>query len=95
MKRLGDQRLEIEVNGNDFNINMVKKDKNMAIIKKVCCDLFGQEMEVIIKVEKIQNNENQQKKSRDSRLKQEALSHPLITDAVEIFNGKVVDVKIL
>ncbi|MBW1894980.1 MAG: DNA polymerase III subunit gamma/tau, partial [Deltaproteobacteria bacterium] len=95
MKRLGDQRLEIEVNGNDFNINMVKKDKNTAIIKKVCKDLFGPEMDVIITAQKTQNNENQQKKSRDSRLKQEALSHPLITDAVEIFNGKVVDVKIL
>jgi len=83
------------VNGNDFNINMVTKDKNTAIIKKVCNDLFGQEMDVIIKAEKIQNNENQEKKSRDSRSKQEALSHPLITDAVEIFNGKVVDVKIL
>ena len=95
MKRLGDQRLEIEVNGNDFNINMVTKDKNTAIIKKVCEDLFGPKMEVIITAQKIQNNETQQKKSRDSRLKQEALSHPLITDAVEIFNGKVVDVKIL
>jgi DNA polymerase-3 subunit gamma/tau len=95
MKRLVDQRLEIEVNGNDFNINMVMKDKNTAIIKKVCNDLFGQEMDVIITAQKIQNNENQEKKSRDSRLKQEALSQPLITDAVEIFNGKVVDVKIL
>jgi len=95
MKRLADQRLEIEVNGNDFNINMVMKDKNTAIIKKVCKDFFGQEMDVIITAERRQNNENQQKKSRDSRLKQEALSHPLITDAVEIFNGKVVDVKIL
>jgi DNA polymerase-3 subunit gamma/tau len=52
-------------------------------------------MDVIITAQKTQNNENQQKKSRDSRLKQEALSNPLITDAVEIFNGKVVDVKIL
>jgi DNA polymerase-3 subunit gamma/tau len=95
MKRLADQRLEIEVNGNDFNINMVMKNKNTAIIKKVCKDFFGQEMDVIITAERRQNNENQQKKSRDSRLKQEALSHPLITDAVEIFNGKVVDVKIL
>ncbi|MBW2220288.1 MAG: hypothetical protein JRF40_12485, partial [Deltaproteobacteria bacterium] len=70
MKRLGDQRLEIEVNGNDFNINMVMKDKNTAIIKKVCKDLFGPEMDVIITAQKIQNNENQEKKSRDSRLKQ-------------------------
>jgi len=27
-------------------------------------------------------------------LKQKALSHPLVADAIEIFNGKLIDVKI-
>ena len=29
------------------------------------------------------------------QLKQQALSHPLVAETVEIFSGKVVDVKIL
>ncbi len=27
-------------------------------------------------------------------MKQEVLDHPLVADAIEIFNGKIVDVKI-
>ena len=95
IKRLTDNQLEIEVNGNDFNINMVRRDKNMGIIKKVCRDFFGKEIDVIISTKKITENKHHQKNSRKIRLKQEALSHPMVTDALEIFNGKIVDVKIL
>jgi DNA polymerase-3 subunit gamma/tau len=95
IKRLTDNQLEIEVNGNDFNINMVKKEKNIGIIKKVCRDFFEKEVDVIIGTKKITENKHHQKNSRKIRLKQEALSHPMVTDALEIFNGKIVDVKIL
>ena len=95
IKKLADNRIEIEVNGSHFNINMILRDKNEAIIKKVCGDFFGKEMDVVIVPKKIQDLEHQKKKSQAGRLKQEALSHPLVTDALEIFNGNVVDVKIL
>jgi len=51
-------------------------------------------MKIII-TEKIDSNNTKNKKKRDNHLKKEALSHPLITDAIEIFNGKAVDVKIV
>jgi len=95
IKGLTDNQLEIEVNGNAFNINMVKKEKNIGIIKKVCRDFFGKEIDVIIREKKITENKHHQKNSRKVRLKQEALSHPMVTDVLEIFNGKVIDVKIL
>jgi DNA polymerase-3 subunit gamma/tau len=95
IKSLSGHRLEIEVNGNDFNINMVRRNKNSTIIKKVCSDFFGKDMEVIVTAKKIQNLEDQDKKNNAERLKQEALCHPLVTDAIDIFNGNVVDVKIL
>ena len=95
IKSLVGHRLEIEVNGNDFNIKMLRRDKNSAIIKKVCSDFFGKDMEIIIAAKKIQNLEDQDKKNHAERLKQEALSHPLVTDTLDIFNGNIVDVKIL
>lgn len=95
IKNLSGHRLEIEVNGNDFNINMVRRNKNRTIIKKVCSDFFGKDMDVIIVPKKIQNLEDQDKKNHAERLKQEALCHPLVTDTIDIFNGNVVDVKIL
>ena len=92
---MDDERLGIEVNGNAFNISMVKKDKNIAIIKQICSKFFGKDMEVAIKAKKEQNNDAQDKKNQADRMKREALNHPLIADAIEIFDGKVVDIKIL
>jgi hypothetical protein len=74
---------------------MVMKKKNIGIIKKVCGDFFGREMDVIIRTKKITDTKHQQKHDRKARLKQEALRHPLVADALEIFNGNIVDVKIL
>jgi hypothetical protein len=34
-------------------------------------------------------------KSEAGRLKKKALKHPLVTDALEIFDGRIADVKIL
>lgn len=95
INKLTDNQVEIEVNGNDFNINMVRKEKNIGIIKKVCSDFFGKKIDVIIRTKIISENKHHQKNRREIRLKQEALSHPLVTDTLEIFSGKIVDVKIL
>jgi DNA polymerase-3 subunit gamma/tau len=95
LKKLTDRSLEIEVSGNGFNINMIRRTKNMDIIKKVCHDFFGKEMDVRITLKKAPNDESRQEKGLTERLKKEALNHPLVDDAVEIFDGKVVDVKIL
>ncbi len=93
LKSLTGQSLEIEINGNAFNAQMVRRSKNMTILKNICKDFFSKNMKIII-TEKIDSNNTKDKKNRDNHLKKEALSHPLIADAIEIFNGKAVDVKV-
>jgi len=61
LKRLTDQSLEIEVNGNGFNINMIRRSKNMDILKKICKEFFSKNMEIII-TEKIARNKTEEKK---------------------------------
>ncbi len=95
LKKMTDQGLEIEVNGNGFNLKMLRRSKNMTIIKKVCEDFFGKKMDFAITEKKKQRAESKSKKTGEEGLKKEALSHRLVADAVEIFNGNVVDVKIL
>jgi DNA polymerase-3 subunit gamma/tau len=94
LKNLTDHSLEIEVNGNVFNAQMVRRKKNMTILKNICKDFFSKNMKIII-TEKLDSNNTRDKKERDNHLKKEALSHPLINDAIEIFNGNVVDVKVV
>ena len=94
LKRIADQAIEIEVHGNGFTLNMIQREKNTARLVQICEGILGRRHE--IKFTSASNLAyNKLKKKKASRLKQKALSHPLVADAVEIFNGKLIDVKIL
>lgn len=93
LKSLTEQRLEIEISGNGFNVNRI--GKNEALLKQICHDFFRKEMEVLIKVGEMQSNDREQRKNERERVRQEALAHDMTRAAVEIFGGRVVEVKIL
>ncbi|UCE54260.1 MAG: DNA polymerase III subunit gamma/tau [Desulfobacterales bacterium] len=94
LKNVSENRLEIEVVGNGFTINMVQREKNMAFLKRICTEYFGKEKQIFITTKIDPSEDNQKKNTKDTHLKQKALSHPLIADAIDIFNGKLIDVKI-
>jgi hypothetical protein len=52
-----------------------------------------------IKITEAQDKTSENKYPRESdrtrRLKKEALNHPMVVDTLEVFEGRVVDVKIL
>jgi DNA polymerase-3 subunit gamma/tau len=89
-----ERSLEIEVPDNGFTINMIKREKNMVVLQQVCTEVFGHKQDIRLTVSKLPGDHNLKKK-KDNQLKQKALSHPLVADAIEIFDGKLVDVKVL
>jgi DNA polymerase-3 subunit gamma/tau len=91
LKKMQGDQLEVEVKGNGFNLNMIKRQRNLAKISEVCRDVLGREMKVSISG----SIPPKKKKDDERRLKQEALNDPLVTDVIEVFEGRVVDVKIL
>ncbi|MCP4629128.1 MAG: DNA polymerase III subunit gamma/tau [bacterium] len=93
IKKHTDKLLEIEVPGNGFTLNMIQREKNMAVLKQVCTDILGSRPELQFTANS--STENRNNKKNDNQLKQKAIDHPLVADAIEIFNGKLIDVKIL
>jgi len=93
--KVSDTVIEIEVNGSGYTLEMVKKGKNETVLKTMFSQHFGRDIQLTFKTGTLQNKETQKKKSKENRLKQEAFNHPLVSDAIEIFDGKIVDVKIL
>ena len=94
LKQLNERSLVIEVSGNEFNLSMIRKSKNLEIIRRVCNDVFGQVMEIEVRAS-LGPQIDKVKKKDENQLKSEALSHPLIAEALEIFDGKLMDVRIL
>jgi DNA polymerase-3 subunit gamma/tau len=92
-KTAGDS-VEIELPDNGFTLKMIERDKNMALLKQVCADVLGRPVDIQLATQTTMDG-NRRKKKKDHRLKQKALSHPLVADAIEIFDGNLIDVKIL
>ena len=95
LKEVSSDHIQIEVRDNGFTLNMLQREKNKAILKKSCTAVFGEEKDVVLLAASEQDTDNLKKKSQnDHQLKQKAISHPLVADAIEIFRGKLIDVKI-
>jgi DNA polymerase-3 subunit gamma/tau len=95
LKQVAADHIEIEVRDNGFTFNMLQREKNKTVLKTICAAYFGEEKDIMLTSSSKRNDERPKKKSQnDHHLKQKALSHPLVADAIEIFNGKLIDVKI-
>ena len=95
LKKIESHHLDIEVPGNGFTLKMIQRDKNMAVLQQVCTDVLGRRKDIRLTAGSNPDVDHQKKKNRENELKKKALSHPLVADAVEIFDGKLIDVKLL
>jgi DNA polymerase III subunit gamma/tau len=95
VRDINGKRLEVEVAGNSFSLNMIKRKKNLDILNEICTECFGKSMEVYFEEKKTSEVNTAEGKAETNNLISDALNHPLVTDAVEIFKGKVLDAKIL
>jgi DNA polymerase-3 subunit gamma/tau len=93
LTRLTDQEVFIKITDSKFNINLLNRKKDSLI--KVCCDFFRKKMNLVMETTINRENDHKNKINQSNSLKEEAVRHPLVADAIEIFNGNVVDVKLL
>ncbi len=91
LRSVAQDRMEIEVNGNEFTYKNILK--HFEALEAICSEQLGRK--VGLKV--IPNYENAEakleQKEKSSRLKQKAMSHPLVMEALELFDGRLIDIK--
>ena len=97
LKRIGDDFLELVVEGNSFFCDRLRDKKSKETIEDVCSDFFGRSMVIRVTEKKSArpSHKKRDENEREKRLRKEAMDHPAVTDALDVFNGKIVDVKIL
>ena len=94
IKRGGAERVEIVASANSFVGATLKRDKHMAILRKACAEIFGGTPEVVVAAGEECSVSTHERRDRNQARVQETLNHPVVADAIEIFNGKLVDVTI-
>ena len=86
--------MEIIAAGNSFVGATLKRDKHMAILRKACAEIFGGAPEVVVAAGEDCSASTHERRDRNQARVKETLNHPVVADAIEIFNGKLVDVTI-
>ena len=95
LREVSDDALTIEIRGNAFTINRVKRQDSIEAIQQAVKDIIGRSPTILVQGKPADPSVNHKKKSLEKELEQRALSHPLVSEAVELFKGKVVEVRIL
>jgi len=92
IKTMQKDMLELEVSGNDFVLNNVKK--HLSFLETIVADLQGRPMKIKVTGNIQDAAEKKDNKKQNDLLKKQTLSHPMVTEALDIFDGKVIDVKV-
>ncbi|HDI61249.1 MAG TPA: DNA polymerase III subunit gamma/tau [Desulfobacteraceae bacterium] len=86
--------LVMEVGGNGFHAGLLRK--NTEAIEAVCGQVLGRRLKLVLETPpRNRSDDSARQRRRRNAIKQEALGHPLVSEAIELFNGQVMDVRVL
>jgi DNA polymerase-3 subunit gamma/tau len=77
---------------NDYSSHLVKK--HLPMIEAVCREHAGRELRIAFSGEETDAKQAAAARQQADDIRQQLLNHPLLADAVDIFNGKIEEIKI-
>jgi DNA polymerase-3 subunit gamma/tau len=95
LRSLGAGRWEIVPPDNAYGAAMLRREKHMALLRQVCAEVLGGEASIAVAAAGEAPPPPPVRRERSQALVQQTLNHPLVAEAIDIFNGKLVDVQIL
>ncbi len=93
LKALTDDGLVVEAPDNGFNLKRIKRKQDK--IKAACETFFCKEMTLDVQAGDDAGISRREKLNRAEQARQEALGHPMVAAALEIFQGKLMDVELI
>ncbi len=92
LRMIGDDQLELLVGGNEFTLKSITRQ--LPYLENACRRESGRKLTLTTVADYEDTAAKQKQKEKTGRLRQQAMSHPLVTEAMELFNGRVTDIKV-
>ncbi len=86
-----DREVNIEVTAGSYNINLLNRKKSVLV--DMINTYFGRTVKVHFKTNVAEEQAQKPEKKKADEMRKEAIRHPVIKDAIEVFNGKILDIK--
>ena len=87
-----DAVISVKVRELDFSAKMIKK--NLPLIESTCREQTGRKIHVDFTRDPVEKGQAEMARQQNDSIKRQLLNHPLVADAVDIFNGKIDEIKI-
>jgi DNA polymerase-3 subunit gamma/tau len=95
VREISPGRLELDFSGHTFDYELITERENMVLLQTLGREVLGRQAEISVAGGGREGmSERRAATDRQRRLRQKALRHPLVNEALEIFGGQVVEVKI-
>ncbi|TYT75067.1 DNA polymerase III subunit gamma/tau [Desulfobotulus mexicanus] len=95
LKKVSDQSIHIEVQGSGFSAARLGNDKTRHLLESLTGKFFGRSLKPEITTLESDSSESLRNQSEKEHLRNDATTHPLVHDALEIFKGRVADITFL
>ena len=87
--------LELDFSGHGFDYEMVRDKDNLALVRRLAGEVLGEGAKITLHIGGREQRAAQRGQTdRQRQLQQKALKHPMVTEALEIFGGEVVEVRV-
>jgi DNA polymerase-3 subunit gamma/tau len=95
VRRPNPRSLELDFNNRQFEYEMAREGENLELLQRLGQEVFGEGCKISLSAGVLDEQRAQRAQTdRQRRLKQKALKHPLVTEALEIFGGEIVEVRV-
>ncbi len=84
--------MEIEVHGSGFSAARLHDGKKVRLVEALIEEIYGMPLRLVVHDNAARDTDILKKQSELERLRNEARTHILVQDALEIFKGEVADV---
>jgi DNA polymerase-3 subunit gamma/tau len=91
LRSIDQGRMEMQVNGNAFTCKNITRHREA--LEAICSEQVGHKIDLKVIANYEDAEAKLEQKEKNSRLKQKAMSHPLVMEALELFDGRLIDIK--
>jgi DNA polymerase-3 subunit gamma/tau len=86
------EKFIVAIRDNEYTMNLIKK--NLEMVQVICRQYADRDIKIDFADDKKGGTQVETAKQKANELRQQLLNHPLVADAVDIFSGKIEDIKI-
>ncbi|WP_419656989.1 DnaX: DNA polymerase III, subunit gamma/tau [Desulfosarcina variabilis str. Montpellier] len=92
LRSVSPEKFVVAIQDNEYTLKLIKK--NLDWVEAICRQHADRDIKIDFADDKKDDAQVATAKSKANELRQQLLNHPLVADAVDIFSGKIEDIKI-